>query len=153
MLFFISIKLKYTSIEPILEPVPEWPKLSDRPTIPIEPLLKQRPKLTNAYRLTKPISSRWNELGQALGISTGYREQLRRDGSLSDDDMLEKILTKWIELESRPLTWSTLVEALKTIGLKDTARQVIDFLCSLDGMLAGEYTDHTSLLMYINEQQ
>ena len=55
---------------------------------------------------------------------------------------------------SRPVTWSTLVNALEAIECKDIARQVKDFLMSHEGILSyGKYTDHSSLLMYINEQQ
>ena len=84
-----------------------------------------------------------------------YRDALYRDLlSLSNNDKLEIILNNWIETESRPVTWSTLVEALEDIGLKDIARQVKDFLKTPEAIESyGKYADHTSLLMYINEQQ
>ena len=67
--------------------------------------------------------------------------------SLDNNDKLERILSKWIKSESRPVTWSTLVEALEDIGLKDIARQVNDFLKNSEAIESyGKYTDHTSLL-------
>ena len=103
-------------------------------------------------QLTRPISSCWNDLGEALEIPIGARVHLRRDASLSDDgDRLERILCKWMESGSRPVTWSTLVKELEYIGLKDIARQVEDFLRTPEAIKTySKYTDHTSLLMYIN---
>ena len=91
-----------------------------------------------------PISLMWNDLGRELYISLDYREQLRRDVSLSTKNKLERILSKWMDSESRPVTWSTLVEALEAIECKDIASQVKDFLKTPEAIQSyGKYTDHT----------
>ena len=51
-----------------------------------------------------------------------------RDPSIKDNDKLEEVLDKWIETESVPVTWSSLIEALEAIELRGLAREVKKFL-------------------------
>ena len=103
------------------------------------------------FKLTRSHSVHWNALGRELNVSYNFREELKIEVTLSDDARLEAILNNWIETESSPVTWSTLIKALEAIKLKETAKQVKDFLRAIESN--GKYTGHTSLLMYINEQQ
>ena len=106
------------------------------------------------YQFSRIISYQWNELGLALNISFDYLKLLRSDHHSSASHMMTAIITRWIESESSPVTWSTLVEALEAIGREDIARHVKDFLKTPKAIqIYSKYTDHTSPLMYINEQQ
>ena len=79
------------------------------------------------FKLTRSHSVRWNALGRELNVSYNFREDLKIDVTFSNDARLEAILNNWIETESSPVTWSTLVEALEELELKETAKQVKDF--------------------------
>ena len=72
-------------------------------------------------------SARWNDLGRRLDIAHNYRKQLKKEAS-SDEDKLEDVLEKWMETESVPVTWSSLIEALEAIELMDLVRAVKEFL-------------------------
>ena len=92
-----------------------------------ESLLNKRPLLKDVFDLTASHSSDWNDLGRTLQVSHNYRKQLRKEAS-SDKDKLEDMLEKWMETESVPVTWSSLIEALEAIELMDLVRAVKDFL-------------------------
>ena len=72
-------------------------------------------------------SASWNDLGRRLGIAHNYRKQLKKEAS-SDQERLEDMLEKWMETESVPVTWSSLIEALEAIELMDLVRAVKEFL-------------------------
>ena len=93
-------------------------------------LLQECPSLKDAYNLIKSHSAEWSELGRELDISRNFRNTLRRDPKLSDNDRLEEILEKWIESDSEdaPATWSCLIEALKGIELRSVITDVEMFL-------------------------
>ena len=55
------------------------------------------------------ISASWNSVGMALKISMNDRDTLRRDSGLTATEKLEQILNKWIQSESMPVTWRTLI--------------------------------------------
>ena len=93
-----------------------------------ESILLKTPKLKDVYDLTVSQSSRWNDLGRELELLPDFRRQLRNDVRSSDKDRLEEVLQKWIESASVPVTWSTLIEALEAIELKEVANRVKDFL-------------------------
>ena len=92
-----------------------------------ESILLKTPKLKDVYDLTVSQSSRWNDLGRELELLPTFRKQLKKDTSSSDEDRLEEVLQKWIESASVPVTWSTLIEALEAIELKEVANRVKDF--------------------------
>ena len=85
------------------------------------------PKLYDAHRLTKCCSSKWNEIGRELGVPFDYRQQLFKKYT-KDEERLEDVLQRWIQSESVPVTWSSLVSAVEAIDHKDVAREVKDFL-------------------------
>ena len=89
--------------------------------------LQRRPKLYDAHRLTKCCSSKWNEIGRELGVPFDYRQELFGKYR-ADKDRLEDVLQRWIQSESVPVTWSSLISALEAIDHKDVAREVKDFL-------------------------
>ena len=92
-----------------------------------EKILQERPRSYHVFDLTVSHSARWNDLGRRLGIAYNYREQLKKKAS-SDEDKLEDVLEKWMETESVPVTWSSLIEALEAIKLMNLVRAVKKFL-------------------------
>ena len=46
---------------------------------------------------------------------------------MDNDERLEAVLNKWIESESVPVTWSSLINALQAIELVDVANNVEGF--------------------------
>ena len=89
--------------------------------------MQKRPRSYDVYHLTVSHSTRWNDLGRRLDIAYNYREQVKKKAS-SDEDKLEDVLEKWMETESVPVTWSSLIEALEAIELMDLVRAVKEFL-------------------------
>ena len=74
-------------------------------------------------------SVRWNDLGRKLKVDYNYRMQLKKSSD-SDEDKLEAILNNWIEAETVPVTWASLIEALKGIKLINVAKEVKEFLAN-----------------------
>ena len=89
--------------------------------------LDEKPNLHDVFKLTKSHSIHWNALGRELKVDFNFREQEQRK-SKDDDDRLEAVLNKWIESESAPVTWSSLIIALQAIELVNVANNVKDFL-------------------------
>ena len=89
--------------------------------------MEKRPELCDAFDLTACRSSRWNDIGRALKVSFNHREQLKNEVS-PDNDKLESVLQKWIETESVPVTWSSLIQALEKVELRDVVRAIKEFL-------------------------
>ena len=48
--------------------------------------------------------------------------------SISNNVRLERVLNKWIETESVPVTWDRLIEGLEEIQLRNVIRRVKEFL-------------------------
>ena len=69
----------------------------------------------------------WYVLGRELDVSFEYRLQLEKK-NLSDEDKLECILQKWLEIKTKSATWSNLIEALKAIELFNNAQSIEKFL-------------------------
>ena len=65
------------------------------------------------------ISSSWYFVGRKLYIPMKYRDTLQRDISLTDTDKLERILNKWSQSGTMPVTWKTMLEALQSLKRED----------------------------------
>ena len=89
--------------------------------------MKKRPEPFDAFDLTACQSAKWNDIGRALKVSYNDRQQLKNEVS-SDNDKLESVLQKWIETESVPVTWSSLIQALEKVELRDVVRAIKEFL-------------------------
>ena len=94
-------------------------------------LFQKRPKLSDAFRLTKSHSVEWYKIARELNISLNHRKKLKKDASIDEDDKLEEVLDKWIETESVPVTWSSLIKALEANELRGLAKEVKEFLKTL----------------------
>ena len=90
-------------------------------------LLQKPPEIRDIFDIIKEdISSRWHEVGGCLGISLDYRDSLK--GNNSVNTQLERILTEWIQNETKDVTWKVALEMLKELRRRDLARRVISFL-------------------------
>ena len=63
-----------------------------------------------------------------LELDVNCRNILARDSSLTDDDRLENVLTKWIEAKQSPVTWAKILEILQSLDLLSIAKKVNDYL-------------------------
>ena len=49
---------------------------------------------------------------------------MKKDGSLSDDTRLEKILEMWITAETKPVTWEMIITALEKLKRIDLVKAI-----------------------------
>ena len=84
----------------------------------------------DAYDLIESHSAKWNNLGRKLKVSFNFRKKLNKNNYLTNEERLEEILQKWIELDSEdaPATWSFLTEALKDIEPRSVITGIEKFL-------------------------
>ena len=80
------------------------------------------------YHLLKEKSADWNGFRRELQLDGNYGDELARDRSLTDDDRLDKVLTKWIEAQLSPVTWSMILEMLRELELLNIADKVKTYL-------------------------
>ena len=97
-------------------------------------LFQKRPKLSDAFRLTKSHSVEWYKIARELNISINHRKKLKNDPLNDEDDKLEEVLHMWIKTESVPVTWSSLIKALEATELRGLAREVKEFLKTLQAL-------------------
>ena len=85
------------------------------------------PERSEVFSILRKKSARWNLFALELQISDDERDQLRGK-NMSDLEKLDEVLRKWMESESRPITWSTILDVLNSLEMKDLAREVLVFL-------------------------
>ncbi len=91
--------------------------------------LKEVVELKEVFDLLKKKSQKWDDIGQALGISLDFRQGLFREAhAATDQSKLERVLHKWIETECSDATWSKVLKVLKELGLRDVAEEVVKYL-------------------------
>ena len=98
---------------------------------PTSDILQKRPLLNDAYCLLKKKSAKWSNIGRAFAVPYDYREGLRNDQSLSNEDRLEKVIYKWQEISYHTqVTWDEFIKVLQSdsLNFKDTAQEVLSFL-------------------------
>ena len=91
-------------------------------------VLQKPPDLYDVFKLIVHMSASWNEIGTELNVPLIDRETLRRDMTIRNDLRLDNILTRWIQTESKDVTWKVLLQALKALGRKDVMKEVVLFL-------------------------
>ena len=91
-------------------------------------VLEKPPETKDVYNVVKYISALWNELGREFDVPENDRASLRRNTSLSDEDRLESVLSKWIRTETTSVKWRVVLEALNALGRKDMIKKVIAYL-------------------------
>ena len=85
-------------------------------------------ELKKVFDILVKVSAEWDRIGLELGVSKNFREQLRKDISLGSDLRLESVLCKWIESETRPVTWDTVLDVLCKMERNDLAREVLQHI-------------------------
>ena len=92
-------------------------------------MLDKPPDPNDIMNLIKnDISASWDSVGMELNIPMNYRDTLRKDIGLSDNQKLERILNKWSQSETKPVTWRTMLEALQSLQRQDLFKKVIAYL-------------------------
>ena len=91
-------------------------------------MLDKPPEIKDVFDFVKYISALWNEFGRELNVHENYRATLKRNVSLSDEDRLESVLSKWIGKETKAVKWRVVLEALNALERKDIIKKVIMYL-------------------------
>ena len=115
---------------------------------------KEKVVLKVVYGLLKEKSSRWDDIGQALGISYNDRQII---GNNENCIKLEAVLNKWIESKCSDVSWSHLIKTLKELQLCDLADEVKKHLrddnyqdgsTSIDGKFCNARSDSITIIMF-----
>ena len=75
------------------------------------------------------ISAKWEEIGTALNISRNELDGLQHAHS-SIIMKLSQVLALWIDSESTPVSWETLISAIEgpIVNNKQKAKEIRDYL-------------------------
>ena len=87
------------------------------------------PKRHEVFKILKNKSAQWDRFARELQIPDNHRDGLK-SSNLSDDEKLEAILRKWMESETRPVSWNTVMDVLNELEMRDSMREVKEFLDS-----------------------
>ena len=93
-------------------------------------ILKESPNHDEALSQLADISAKWKEIGLALKVSRNELDGLQRDHS--SIIKLSEVITLWIESESSPVSWETLITAIEggIVKNKKKAKEIRDYLYS-----------------------
>ena len=78
-----------------------------------------KPRLGQLYKLLKNKSSRWSEIGGQLGVPLNTRESLRMNGSYTDNNRLEMVLSEWLTTDQSLVTWEEFIRVLTELEFMD----------------------------------
>ena len=92
------------------------------------PYNRPKPEVRVVYQPLKHISGEWYAIGRELEVDWNYREELKRDTGLTNNDRLEAVLHKWSQSECSSVTWDTIIEMLEGIDRRNVVRTVKDYL-------------------------
>ena len=85
-------------------------------------------------RLLSSVTSKWQEIGDLLGVNSDTIEGLCRSNS-SDQVKLSKMLQSWLDNEPTPVTWDNLINVIKVPLQKGSvAMEICQFLKEYSGM-------------------
>ena len=62
-------------------------------------------------QLLAPVSSKWDLLGDQLGVEHNFIAGLKNSNK-SDQTRLTEILQKWIEMKPTPVTWDNIIKVV-----------------------------------------
>ena len=81
------------------------------------------------FRLLKPKSFLWDEIGRSLKVEYGYRQELLQQGVMTNSEAkLEAVLNNWIETHCSEVSWDNLIQVLTELEFIDVAQDVRSFL-------------------------
>ena len=89
----------------------------------------KRPETYDAYQLLKSKSANWEDFARELRVKENDRKQFRKSITWSsEEDILEKVLTKWIQSETSEVTWKYILNVLKNLEYIDLLKIVQMYL-------------------------
>ena len=90
---------------------------------------KKSPTHHEALSVLADISAKWEEIGSALNISRNELDGLQHANS-STKMNFSRVIAKWMETESTPVTWETLISAIEgpIVDNKQKAKEIRDYL-------------------------
>ena len=92
-------------------------------------LLLKEPEKKDVLDILRQKSARWKDFAIALNVNDNFCDDLTKAGpTLSPYTMLDAVLEEWIESQCSDVTWQKVIDVLKELNLKRTAREVGRFL-------------------------
>ena len=89
----------------------------------------KRPETYDVYQLLKSKSANWEDFARELRVKENDRKQLRKSIQwLSEEDILENVLTKWTQSETSEVTWKYILNVLKSLEYIDLLKIVQMYL-------------------------
>ena len=82
-----------------------------------------------AVTLLANISADWEKIGLALNVSRNDLKSLRQK-NIDETIKLSEVIAKWMETESSPVTWETLISAIEgpIVNKKQKGKEIRDYL-------------------------
>ena len=96
----------------------------------ISDILKESPNQRDVLNLLVGISSKWYDIGLSLGIDDNDLDELSRNVQYTNATKLSKVIRKWIDTKSSPVTWETVISAIEgpIVDNKNKADEIRDYL-------------------------
>ena len=91
-------------------------------------ILNEEPDVEDVRKFLKSRSANWESFAMELGVKLNYRNELRKDMTLTDDVRLEMVLYKWKESSQEGVSWKKVLDMLEELELHDMHKKVMDFL-------------------------
>ena len=89
----------------------------------------KRPEAYDVYQLLKSKSANWEDFARELRVKENDRKEFRKFIILSsEEDILEKVLTKWTQSETSEVTWKYILNVLKGLEYIDLLKIVQMYL-------------------------
>ena len=79
------------------------------------------PKLKGLLRELRQVASEWEDIGIELDIEDGKLKQIKSENAGDSKACLREMLRVWLSRVAPPPTWSSVVDALETLGHEDVA--------------------------------
>ena len=94
------------------------------------PLWKQTPRKFDLSQLLAPLVHKWYDIGNALQIDESLLRSLHEETNLSNDIKLSVVLQRWMDIESVPVTWETIIEVVESPSFnnKRLGQEIRNFL-------------------------
>ena len=84
--------------------------------------------------MLSPVTSKWQQMGDLLGVDPNTIESLHYS-SLPDDVKMSKMLQSWLDNEPTPATWDNIISVIEgPLQKKSIAIEICQFLGTIPGM-------------------
>ena len=101
--------------------------------------MNKSPEQDDVFKLLKSKSNSWDDIARELQVDVNKRDDLRKEVTFSNDRKLEEVLENWIDSETSPVTWNTIIEMLEELGLRKMMKDVKKYLQKKD--VVEKYSD------------